>query len=338
MSAALLEVDDLVVEFKTAAGWVRAVDRVSWDVAPGEIHAVVGESGSGKSVTALSILRLLPTPPARIAQGAIRFDGADLLKVDEAAIREIRGGRIGMVFQEPMTSLNPVLSIGRQLTEGIRAHLGLDRRAARARAIELLELVGISEPERRLKQYPHHLSGGMRQRVMIAIALSGKPELIIADEPTTALDVTIQAQILELLQDLCRRLGVALVIITHNLGIVARYADRVTVMYAGGVVEEGSADDVYHRSAHPYTVGLLNSVPRLDRPRGLPLEPIPGNPPDILNRPAGCQFRPRCGYARPHCAEAAPPLERVGVLADAPTLVHRSACFESARLLAEPAE
>ncbi|CAE7795760.1 unnamed protein product, partial [Symbiodinium necroappetens] len=288
MSAALLEVDDLVVEFKTAAGWVRAVDRVSWDVAPGEIHAVVGESGSGKSVTALSILRLLPTPPARIAQGAIRFDGADLLKVDEAAIREIRGGRIGMVFQEPMTSLNPVLSIGRQLTEGIRAHLGLDRRAARARAIELLELVGISEP----------------------------------------------AQILELLQDLCRRLGVALVIITHNLGIVARYADRVTVMYAGGVVEEGSADDVYHRSAHPYTVGLLNSVPRLDRPRGLPLEPIPGNPPDILNRPAGCQFRPRCGYARPHCAEAAPPLERVGVLADAPTLVHRSACFESARLLA----
>ena len=335
MSAPLLEVEDLVVEFKTPSGWVRAVDGVSWDVSPSEIHAVVGESGSGKSVTALSILRLLPMPPARIAQGAIRFHGTDLLGADERTIQVVRGGRIGMVFQEPMTSLNPVLTIGRQLTEGLREHRKLDRRAAQARAVELLEMVGISEPERRLKQYPHHLSGGMRQRVMIAIALSCDPELIIADEPTTALDVTIQAQILELMQDLCRRLGVALVVITHNLGIVARYADRVTVMYAGGVVEEGTADAVYHRSAHPYTLGLLNSVPRLDRPRGLPLEPIPGNPPDILDRPPGCQFQPRCGFALPHCGQSAPPLQRIEAASGPNLPSHRSACFESDALLAD---
>ena len=332
--SALLAVEDLVVDFKTPVGWVRAVDHVSFDVSAGEIHAVVGESGSGKSVTALTVLRLVATPPGRISSGVIRFDGTDLIGVDDETIRHVRGGRNGMVFQEPMTSLNPVLSIGRQLTEGMRTHLGMDERAARERAVELLGLVGIAEPERQLKQYPHHLSGGMRQRVMVAIALSCKPELIIADEPTTALDVTIQAQILDLMQDLCRQLGVALVIITHNLGVVARYADRVTVMYAGQVVEEGAADDVYGRPSHPYTIGLLNSVPRLDRSRDTPLEPIPGNPPDILNRPAGCAFEPRCGFARATCAEAVPRLEPVDDSGPASTTIHRAACFELARVAA----
>jgi oligopeptide/dipeptide ABC transporter ATP-binding protein len=234
-----------------------------------------------------------------------------------------------MVFQEPMTSLNPVLSIGRQLTEGMQTLLGLAQPAARDRAKELLQMVGIGEPERRLKQYPHHLSGGMRQRVMIAMALSCKPDLVIADEPTTALDVTIQAQILELMQGLCRGLGVALVIITHTLGVVARYADRVNVMYGGRVVEQGSADEVYRSPGHPYTIGLLNSVPRLDRPRGAPLDPIPGNPPDPMALPSGCAFRPRCHLATPHCAEGEPPLRPVGASA------HCSACFEIARLREE---
>jgi oligopeptide/dipeptide ABC transporter ATP-binding protein len=323
--APLLEVRGLKVEFGTADGAVRAVDDVSFDVSRGEIVAIVGESGSGKSVTALSVLRLIPEPPGRIAGGSIRFDGHDLISLDEEAIRCVRGRRIGMVFQEPMTSLNPVLSIGRQVNEAMRTHLGLSPAAAHARALELLQMVGIAEPERRLKQYPHHLSGGMRQRVMIAMALSCKPDLIIADEPTTALDVTIQAQILALMQGLCRRLGVALVIITHNLGIVARYADRLNVMYAGRIVERGLAADIYRRPSHPYTIGLLHSVPRLDRPRGAPLDPIPGNPPDPLALPTGCAFRPRCQLAQPHCAEAAPDLRP----ADSG---HDSACFELERL------
>jgi oligopeptide/dipeptide ABC transporter ATP-binding protein len=325
---ALLEIVDLVVEFTTPSGMVQAVNGASYDVAAGEIVAVVGESGSGKSVTALSVLRLIPEPPGRIVGGSIRFLGEDLLNLDEEGIRRLRGRRIAMIFQEPMTSLNPVLSIGRQLTEAMRLHLELNAEAARARAVELLGLVGISEPERRLKQYPHHLSGGMRQRVMIAMAMSCEPELIIADEPTTALDVTIQAQILELMQGLCRRLGVALVIITHNLGIVARYADRVNVMYAGRLVEQGSADNVYRRPSHPYTVGLLNSVPRLDRPRGSPLDPIPGNPPDLSALPAGCAFRPRCTLAVKRCAEEVPPLRAVAE-------GHHSACFEFEKLHAE---
>ena len=328
---ALLEIEDLVIDFATPAGVLRAVNGVSYDVSPGEIVAVVGESGSGKSVTALSILRLLPEPPARISGGRIRLDGVDLLTLDPESIRQVRGGRVGMVFQEPMTSLNPVLSIGRQLTEAMRAHLGLTPAAARDRAVELLDLVGIAEPQRRLKQYPHHLSGGMRQRVMIAMALACKPELIVADEPTTALDVTIQAQILELMQGLCRRMGVALVIITHNLGIVARHADRVNVMYAGRVVEHGPAEEIYRRPSHPYTVGLLNSVPRLDRPRGAPLDPIPGSPPDPLALPEGCPFQPRCALATALCAQEVPTLRDAGQ-------GHQSACFEIEALHAmEPA-
>ncbi len=329
--AALLQIEDLVIDFATPAGVLRAVNGVSYDVSPGEIVAVVGESGSGKSVTALSILRLLPEPPARISGGRILLDGVDLLTLDDERIRQVRGGRVGMVFQEPMTSLNPVLSIGRQLTEAMRAHLGLTPAAARDRAVELLDMVGIAEPERRLKQYPHHLSGGMRQRVMIAMALACEPELIVADEPTTALDVTIQAQILELMQGLCRRMGVALVIITHNLGIVARHADRVNVMYAGRVVERGPAAEIYRRPSHPYTVGLLNSVPRLDRPRGAPLDPIPGSPPDPLALPSGCAFRPRCSLATALCAEEVPTLRDAGE-------AHQSACFEIDALHAmEPA-
>src|SRR5687767_2630264 len=326
----LLEVDHLSVEFRMPDGVIRAVSDVSFDIRRGEVVAVVGESGSGKSVTALAILRLV-SEPGRIVAGAIRLDGQDLLQLDDEAMRRVRGHRIGMVFQEPMTSLNPVLSIGRQLTESMQTHLGLTRGAAHARAVELLQLVGIAEPQRRLKQYPHHLSGGMRQRAMIAMALSCKPGLIIADEPTTALDVTIQAQILHLMQDLCRRLDVALVIITHNLGVVARYADRVNVMYAGRIVERGSAGDLYRVPSHPYTIGLLNSVPRLDRPRDVPLEPIPGSPPDPLALPSGCTFRPRCKLAAPHCAEATPPLRQVAG-------THESACFELHRLRAlEPA-
>jgi oligopeptide/dipeptide ABC transporter ATP-binding protein len=321
----LLEIDGLSVEFRMPDGVVRAVNDISFDIKRGEVVAVVGESGSGKSVTALAVLRLIPEPPGRITKGAIRLDGQDLLRLDQEAMRRVRGHRIGMVFQEPMTSLNPVLSIGRQLTEAMQTHLGLRPGEAHARAVELLQLVGIAEPGRRLRQYPHHLSGGMRQRAMIAMALSCKPELIIADEPTTALDVTIQAQILHLMQDLCRRLDVALIIITHNLGVVARYADRVNVMYAGRIVECGTAADLYRDPSHPYTIGLLNSVPRLDRPRDAPLEPIPGTPPDPLALPSGCTFRPRCKLAVPHCAERLPPLRQVAE-------GHDSACFELHRL------
>jgi oligopeptide/dipeptide ABC transporter ATP-binding protein len=254
------------------------------------------------------------------------FEGEDLLQVGNEAIRKVRGRRIGMIFQEPMTSLNPLLSIGRQLTEGMRLHLGLSAKTAWQRALELLATVGISDAERRLHQYPHHMSGGMRQRIMIAMAVSCEPRLIVADEPTTALDVTIQAQILELLQDLCRRLGVALIIITHNLGIVARYADRVNVMYAGRIVEQGSAARVYGQPAHPYTLGLLNSVPRLDRPRSAHLDPIPGSPPDPSALASGCAFRPRCRLATPICAIAPPPLAAVAH-------GHRTACFHFEKLL-----
>ncbi len=304
----LLAIENLTVEFGDGATSIRAVDEVSLNVAAGEIVALVGESGSGKSVTALSVLRLLPVPPARITSGRLVFDGIDLLTLGAEKIRKVRGRRIGMIFQEPMTSLNPVLSIGRQMTEGMRMHLGLSAKSAWTRAIELMATVGISDAERRLRQYPHHMSGGMRQRIMIAMAVSCEPQLIIADEPTTALDVTIQAQILELLQSLCRRLGVALLIITHNLGIVARYAHRVYVMYAGRIVERGSAARLYARPSHPYTAGLLNSVPRLDRPRSVHVEPIPGSPPDPSDLASGCAFRPRCHLATAKCAGAPPPL------------------------------
>jgi oligopeptide/dipeptide ABC transporter ATP-binding protein len=328
---ALLEVRGLHTEFRTGAGLVRAVDGVSYTVEAGETVAIVGESGSGKSVGALSILRLIPDPPGRITAGEIRFAGRDLLTLSEEEMREVRGNDIGMVFQEPMTSLNPVLTIGRQITETLEQHRGMDRAAAQRRALELLGLVGIADPERRLKQYPHQLSGGMRQRVMIAIALACEPKLIIADEPTTALDVTIQAQILELMKDLTRRLGVALVIITHNLGVVARYANRVNVMYAGRIVESGSAERVYFDPRHPYTRALLRSVPRLDRPRQARLDPVEGQPPDLTRLGPGCAFLPRCRMAVEACAAARPPLEPAG--GDG----HLAACFRQG-VVAEAAE
>ena len=316
----LLEVDNLRTHFSTYAGTVRAVDGISFDVAEGETVAIVGESGCGKSMTALSVLRLVPDPPGRIVEGSIRFRGRELLDLDEDAMRNVRGGELAMVFQEPMTSLNPVLSIGTQLTECLRAHLRVGPADARTRAVELLTMVGITDPQRRLAQFPHHFSGGMRQRVMIAMALSCGPKLIIADEPTTALDVTIQAQILELMKNLTKRLGVALVIITHNLGVVARYADRVNVMYAGKIVERGRAMQVYHQPAHPYTLALLQSMPRLDRPRQERLEPIEGQPPDLALLDAGCAFRPRCRFAIDRCAHEIPSLEPA-------TADHLAACW-----------
>ena len=309
--ATLLQVRNLTTQFFTSSGTVRAVDNVTFDVDEGETVAVVGESGCGKSVSALSILRLVPWPPGKIIGGSINFRGQNLLEMSDEDIRRVRGREISMVFQEPMTSLNPVLSIGLQLTETMQHHLGLSPAQALKRAAELLEMVGISEPKRRLAQFPHHLSGGMRQRVMIALALSCEPKLIIADEPTTALDVTIQAQILELMKDLTKRLGVALVVITHNLGVVARYADRVNVMYAGKIIEMGSAQQIYHQPHHPYTLGLLASVPRMDQPRGTRLIPIDGQPPDLTRLDGGCAFRPRCRFAVERCGQEFPPLEDI---------------------------
>jgi oligopeptide transport system ATP-binding protein len=324
----LLDVRGLRTEFHTSAGIIRAVDGISYTVEPGETVAIVGESGSGKSVGALSILRLIPSPPGRITGGEVVFAGRDLMCLPEEEMRKVRGRDIGMVFQEPMTSLNPVLTIGRQITETVEQHRGADRAAALRRAIELMGLVGIADAKRRLGQYPHQLSGGMRQRVMIAIALACDPKLIIADEPTTALDVTIQAQILELMQQLTRRLGVALIVITHNLGIVARYAQRVNVMYAGRIVESGPAAALYHEPRHPYTMALLRSVPRLDRPRQARLDTIEGQPPDLSRLDRGCAFRPRCRYAIASCAEAKPPLSPAG----APGQF--SACYRASDLAA----
>jgi len=303
----LLEVDNLHTQFSTSRGIVRAVEGVSFTVNRGEVVAIVGESGSGKSVTALSIMRLLPRLTGKIPEGRIIFDGRPLLDLDDEQMRRIRGRDISMIFQEPMTSLNPILTIGLQLMEPLLIHLDMTDAEAKARAIELLQLVGITDPERRLDQYPHQFSGGMRQRVMIAIGLACNPKLIIADEPTTALDVTIQAQILELMKNLSRKLNIALIIITHNLGVVARYADRVIVMYAARVAEQGPADAVFHKPRHPYTMGLLRSVPRLDRPRGSKLETIEGLPPNLANISTGCRFAPRCPYRIAVC-DKEPPL------------------------------
>ena len=303
---ALLEVNGLRTHFFTSAGVVKAVDGVTFDLMEGESLALVGESGCGKSITALSIMRLIPSPPGRILAGTIRFMGDDLLQQDEKTMRDIRGNRIGMVFQEPMTSLNPVLTIGRQLTEAVQRHLDYDTDTAHARASELLELVGIPDAANRLRAYPHEFSGGMRQRVMIAMALSCNPKLLIADEPTTALDVTIQAQILELIQQVQRELGIAVIIITHNLGVVARYVDRINVMYAGRIVERGTLHQVFDEPQHPYTKGLLASVPRLDKPKGERLIPIEGMPPDLSNLPPGCAFRERCAYAIARCEDDVP--------------------------------
>lgn len=322
--SALLDIQDLSVAFKTTDGIVQAVDNISYSVAPGETVAIVGESGSGKTVSALAVMGLVPTPPGTVT-GRVMFEGNNLLARSEEELRTVRGRQIAMVFQEPMTSLNPLLSISTQLREGMEVHLGFTPKQAHVRAIELLTLVGISEPERRLKQYPHHFSGGMRQRVLIAIALACEPKLIIADEPTTALDVTIQAQILELMKDLTRRLGVSLVLITHNLGVVARYATKVNVMYAGRIVESATTLDLFTRPRHPYTMGLLSSVPRLDRSRDQRLVPIVGQPPDLSRLDKGCAFRPRCTYAIDDCASIKPPLK--DVLPD-----HSSACLRADQL------
>jgi len=322
--APLLAVRDLRTEFATRGGVVRAVTGVSWDVNEGETVALVGESGCGKSVSALSVMRLIEGPAGRIVGGRVLFKGRDLLALSEAEMQRVRGREIAMVFQEPMTSLNPVLSIGRQLTEGPEIHLGLAPAAARARAIELLAMVGIPDAARRLRQYPHQLSGGMRQRLMIAMALACSPSLLLADEPTTALDVTIQAQILELLRDLTQRLGAALLLITHDLGVVARYADRVNVMYAGRIVEQARARPLYASPCHPYTIGLLRSVPRLDEPRRECLEAIGGQPPDLGRLPRGCAFEPRCGARVDRCTVERPDLEVI-----APE--HSAACWQAAR-------
>jgi len=324
--AKLLQVENLQTQFLTSAGVVRAVDGVSYDVEEGETVALVGESGCGKSVSALSIMRLVAEPAGRIVGGKILFQGRDLLELSEEQMREVRGRDIAMIFQEPMTSLNPVLTIGRQLTEGLEIHLGMDIEAAKARAVELLGMVGIPDPARRLTQYPHQFSGGMRQRMMIAMALACNPKLILADEPTTALDVTIQAQILELMQDLSQRLGVAMLIITHNLGVVARYADRVNVMYAGRIIERGTAAEIYSNPRHPYTLGLLNSVPRLDEPIRAKLDPIEGQPPDLTRLPPGCAFTPRCVFRKERCEKEVPALVPVG------TEGHIAACWEWARV------
>jgi peptide/nickel transport system ATP-binding protein len=322
----LLSVRDLHVEFHTSRGRVRAVEGVSYDVRSGEILAIVGESGCGKSVSSLAIMRLLPKRTSRITKGEVLFGGRNLLKLPDSEMRRVRGREIGMIFQEPMTSLNPVFNIGSQIMEPLFIHLGMSKERARTRAIELLNLVGITDPERRLEQYPHQLSGGMRQRVMIAIALACEPKLLIADEPTTALDVTIQAQILELIKDLSVRLNIAVVMITHNLGIVARYAHRVNVMYAARIVEKGTADDIFLKPKHPYTLGLMRSIPRLDRPSDDRLETIEGLPPDLRSPPQGCRFRPRCFMRIPVC-ENDPPLAEVEP-------GHHAACFRAHEVIA----
>ena len=297
----LLSIEDLTVHFETSHGTVRAVENLTYEVRPGEIVAIVGESGSGKSVSALAVMRLLPEATARVKSGRIIFDGRDLLTLTPEEMRRIRGRDIAMIFQEPMTSLNPVLSIGLQIKEPLLIHMGMSEAQATARAIELLTLVGITDPASRLAQFPHQLSGGMRQRVMIAIGLACNPKLLIADEPTTALDVTIQAQILELMKDLSKRLNIAVIVITHNLGIVARYADRVNVMYAARLVESGIAGSVFGNPAHPYSRGLLTAVPRLDRARTGRLATIEGAPPNLLHPPEGCRFAPRCPLAADIC-------------------------------------
>ena len=325
----ILEVRDLATEFRTIDGIVRAVDGVSFDLAAGETLGIVGESGCGKSVTAMSILKLIDPRAGRISRGSIRFEGRELTGLDEAQMRGIRGHRISMIFQEPMTSLNPVLTIGTQIAENAARHLGLGKQAARKRALEMLDLVRIADPKRRLDEYPHQLSGGMRQRVMIAIALACNPKVLIADEPTTALDVTIQAQILELLSDLKSRLGTAVILITHDLGVVAETCDRVIVMYAGRMAEAAPVDEVFRRPLHPYTRGLMRAIPRLDleaevagrRPR---LTEIEGLVPALTRDIPGCAFAPRCKLATPRCNIERPPMLDVGG-------GHGVACFEWAR-------
>ena len=308
MARRLLEVNNLTTQFFTSDGVVKAVDGITYHLDEGEILGIVGESGCGKSVSALSLMRLVADPPGRIVDGEVNFEGQDILQVSDSEMRSIRGNRMAMVFQEPMTSLNPVLTIGRQITETLELHQNMNKSQARERAEELVRLVGIPDAGSRLKDYPHQFSGGMRQRVMIAMALSCNPRLIVADEPTTALDVTIQAQILELMRDLAQQFGTALIIITHNLGVVARYANRVVVMYAGRIIETGTAAEIYSNPRHPYTLGLLNSVPRLDEAIKVSLDPIEGLPPDLVDLPPGCSFAPRCPYVYDRCTQETPVL------------------------------
>ncbi len=313
-SERLLEVIDLKTYFDTDEGTVKAVDGVSFHLDRGETLAVVGESGSGKSVTSLSVMRLIPTPPGRIAGGQILFEGEDLVTKSERAMRKIRGNDISMIFQEPMTSLNPVYTVGDQIAEAIVLHQGKSYREAMRMAAEMLDLVGIPEPGKRVKNYPHQMSGGMRQRVMIAMALSCGPKLLIADEPTTALDVTIQAQILDLMRKLQEEIGMSILFITHDLGVVAEIADRAVVMYAGRAVEEADVNSIFAEPLMPYTLGLMNSIPRVDRAAEHQerLQAIPGNVPNPLNLPEGCAFHPRCRFAQDRCKAAIPPLEDAG--------------------------
>jgi oligopeptide/dipeptide ABC transporter ATP-binding protein len=310
----LLTVENLKTYFYTDFGLVKAVDGVSYEIKEGEIVGIVGESGCGKSVSQLSTLQLITSPPGRIEAGKVIFDGKNLLDypVNGPMMRSIRGGKIAMIFQEPMTSLNPTLSVFQQLSEMLELHLHMDKESQRKRAIELLKQVGIPDAERRIDDYPHQFSGGMRQRVMIAMALSCNPKILIADEPTTAVDVTTQAQLLVLMQNLVRQYNTALVIVTHNLGVVARYADRIYVMYAGRIVESGTCDDIFDRPKHPYTIGLLKCVPRLDEEAGRKLVPIEGLPPNLINMPDTCAFLPRCPYSIDRCHEEPwPPLKPV---------------------------
>ncbi|MGH3343834.1 MAG: ABC transporter ATP-binding protein [Carbonactinosporaceae bacterium] len=333
-STPLLSIRDLAVEFHTNDGVVHAVDRVSYDVYPGETLGIVGESGSGKSVSVMSLLRLIPEPPGRIVSGEAIFNGRDLLDIPKKQLRDIRGHDIAMVFQDPMTSLNPVFKVGRQVAEAIKAHNpSLSGDQVRARAVELLDMVGVPQPERRYEQYPHHYSGGMRQRAMIAMAIANQPAVLIADEPTTALDVTIQAQILKLLTTAQRETGAAVILITHDLGLIAEMADRVVVMYAGHVVETGDVEDIFHSPRHPYTLGLMNSLPQAEANEEW-LRPIPGNPPNLINVPPGCPFHPRCllSQDRDICSTELPALVPSGQQEG-----HLSACHFSAELAGQAA-
>ncbi len=318
--ATLLEVKGLETRFFTHEGVVCAVNGISYRLDEGETLAIVGESGSGKSVGVMSLIRLIPQPPGKITAGEVWFDGRDLTKLSDDEIRQVRGNRIAMIFQDPMTSLNPVLTIGQQITEALELHLGMDKEQARKRAVELLELVGIPGAEGRLNDYPHQFSGGMRQRVMIAMGLSCNPQLLIADEPTTALDVTIQAQIIDLAKELKDKIGMAIIWITHDLGVVAGLADRVIVMYGGRIVEEAKVNDLYAKPHHPYTLGLLESIPRLDQAHNSKLVPIEGLPPDLVDMQPGCAFAPRCTYRIDRCLHETPPVENV-------TSTHRVACW-----------
>jgi len=323
MTAPLLSVRGLSTEFRVEHGVIKAVDGVSFDLAAGETLAIVGESGSGKSVTALSILGLIPDPPGHISAGEVIFEGEDLRKLSPEALRAVRGDRIAMIFQEPMSSLNPALTVGLQVGEPLNLHRKLSWKRAIAAARGLLDRVRIPDAANRVLAYPHQFSGGMRQRGMIAMALACRPRLLIADEPTTALDVTVQAQILSLLKELTRQENAALILITHDLGVVARYADRVCVMYGGRIVETGTAREIYARPRHPYTRGLLASIPRLDQVAGSRLVPIEGQPPNLAALPPGCAFRPRCPAAFAACAAAVPPLQAVSA-------GHLKACFADA--------